>query len=236
MSYPSCFQAIRILLWGENGLTALRAGGPPRNGNRWEVTSLTPGLLAWVGVVVSFCVSEESRLMCFCQVVFLLSADKEFRYSGKGEMTKIQYSYMFTSYKKILVKNWNTEYTRDIVKKLNNYVFSRGSRTTNSMSDEEDFTAAMDRALAGVTEGEVRTAQPEPLTEDIMDETVADAEANRERPRPSSPLTSEPNDEDEVSNIVTAPAAARGRRGGRAARRVVSNTSTRTTRNARTTT
>ncbi|KAG2155789.1 uncharacterized protein EDB93DRAFT_1247438 [Suillus bovinus] len=188
-------KAIRILLWGENGLTALRAGGPPRNGNRWEVTSFTPGLLAWVGVVV----------------VFLLSADKEFRYSSKGEMTKIQYSYMFTSYKKILVKNWNTEYTRDIVKKLNNYVFSRGSRTTNSMSDEEDFTAAMDRALAGVTEGEVRTAQPEPLTEDIMDETVADAEANRERPRPSSPLTSEPNDEDEVSNIVTAPAAARGR-------------------------
>ncbi|KAG2158729.1 uncharacterized protein EDB93DRAFT_1100361 [Suillus bovinus] len=192
-------KAIRILLWGENGLTALRAGGPPRNGNRWEVTSLTPGLLAWVGVVV----------------VFLLSADKEFRYSSKGEMTKIQYSYMFTSYKKILVKNWNTEYTRDIVKKLNNYVFSR---------DEEDFTAAMDRALAGVTE------------EDIMDETVADAEANRERPRPSSPLTSEPNDEDEVSNIVTAPAAVRGRRGGRAARCVVSNTSTRTTRNARTTT
>ncbi|KAG1865763.1 hypothetical protein DFJ58DRAFT_630961, partial [Suillus subalutaceus] len=131
-------KAIRILLWGENGLTALRAGGPPRNGNRWEVTSLTPGLLAWVGVVVSFC------------VIFLLSADKEFRYSGKGEMTKIQYSYMFTSYKKILVKNWNTEYTRDIVKKLNNYVFSRGLRTTNSMSDEEDFTAAMDRALAGV--------------------------------------------------------------------------------------
>ncbi|KAG2160201.1 uncharacterized protein EDB93DRAFT_1059645, partial [Suillus bovinus] len=143
-------KAIRILLWGENGLTALRAGGPLRNGNRWEVTSLTPGLLVWVGVVVSFCVSEESHLMCFCQVVFLLSANKEFRYSGKGEMMKIQYSYMFTSYKKILVKNWNTEYTRDIVKKLNNYVFSRGSRTTNSMSDEEDFTAAMDRALAGV--------------------------------------------------------------------------------------
>ncbi|KAG1731407.1 hypothetical protein EDB19DRAFT_1912530 [Suillus lakei] len=185
----------------------------------WEVTSLTPGLLAWVGVVV----------------VFLLSADKEFRYSGKGEMTKIQYSYMFTSYKKILVKNWNTEYTCDIVKKLNNYVFSRGLRTTNSMSDEEDFTVAMDRALAGVTEGEVPTAQPEPLTEDIMDETVADAEANRERPRPSSPLTSEP-DEDEVGNIVTAPAPVRGRQGGRAARRTVSNTSTRTTRNARTTT
>ncbi|KAG1818100.1 uncharacterized protein BJ212DRAFT_1479925 [Suillus subaureus] len=154
-------KAMWILLWGGNGLTALQAGGPLRNGNRWEVTSLMPGLLAWVGIVV----------------VFLLSADKEFCYSGKGKMMKIQYSYMFTSYKKILVKNWNTEYTHDIVKKLN----------------EEDFTAAMDRALA----------------EDIMDETVADAKANRERLRPNSPLTSEP-DEDEVSNIVTAPAAARG--------------------------
>jgi hypothetical protein len=97
------------------------------------------------------------------------------------------------------------------------------------------FTTAMDRALAGVTEGEVHTAQPEPLIEDIMDEMVSDAEANRERPRPSSPLTSEP-DEDEVSNIVTAPAAARGHRGGRAARCVVSNTSTCTTRNACSTT
>jgi hypothetical protein len=124
-------------------------------------------------------------------------------------MMKIQYSYMFTSYKKILVKNWNMEYTHDIVKKLNNYVFSRGSRTTNSMSDEEDFTTAMDHTLAGVTEGKVHTAQPEPLIEDIMDEMVSDAEANRERLRPSSPLTSEP-DEDEVSNIVTAPAAVRG--------------------------
>lgn len=53
--YLSCFQIIRILLWGENGLTALRAGGLPRNGNKWEVTSLTPGLLAWAGVVVRFC-------------------------------------------------------------------------------------------------------------------------------------------------------------------------------------
>jgi hypothetical protein len=93
------------------------------------------------------------------------------------------------------------------------------------MSDEEDFTTAMDHALAGVTEGEVHTAQPEPLIEDIMDETVSDAKANRERLRPSSPLTSEP-DEDEVSNIVTAPAAARGHQGGRAARHIVSNTST----------
>ncbi|KAG2029177.1 hypothetical protein BDR03DRAFT_1018779 [Suillus americanus] len=174
-------------------------GGPPRNGNRWEVTSLTPGLLAWAGVVV----------------IFLLSADKEFCYSGKCETTKI------------LVKNWNTEYTCDIVKKLNNFIFSKGSRMTNSTSDEEDFTAAMDRALAGVVEGEASTARPEPVIEDIMDEMVADVEANRDTLIPNSPLT-EP-DEDEVSNVVPA----RGRRGGRAARRTVSNT-TRTTRNART--
>jgi hypothetical protein len=101
------------------------------------------------------------------------------------------------------------EYTCNIVKKLNNYVFSRGLRTTNLMSDEENFTTAIDCALAGVTEGKVHTAQPEPLIEDIMDEMVSDAEANRERSRPSSPLTSEP-DKDEVSNIVTAPAAVRG--------------------------
>ncbi|KAG2111575.1 uncharacterized protein F5147DRAFT_771717 [Suillus discolor] len=206
---------IQILLWGENGLTALRAGGPPRNGNKWEVTSLTPGLLAWAGVVA----------------IFLLSADKEFHYSGKGETTKIQYNYMFSSYKKVLIKNWNMEYTRNIVKMLNNFIFSKGLRMADSMSDEEDFTAAMDHALVGVTEGEESTAQPEPprsITEDIMDETVADVEVNRDGHRASSPLM-EP-DEDEV-HVVVPTATVRGCRGGRAARRTVSNT----TRNTRTT-
>ncbi|KAG2040590.1 hypothetical protein BDR03DRAFT_979849 [Suillus americanus] len=219
-------KVIRIVLWGENGLTPLRAGGPPRNGNKWEVTSLTPSLLAWAAVVV----------------IFLLSANKEFRYSGKGEITKIQYSYMFSSYKKIIIKNWNTQYTRDIVKKLNTLIFTQTSRTTNSVSDEEDFTAAMDRALAGVTEGEDSITQPEPA--DVMDETIADAEPSRGRSRANSPLT-EPEDEaneiaprdvreHEANEIAPGPRAVRGRRGGRATRRIVSST-THTTRNAQTT-
>ncbi|KAG1721426.1 uncharacterized protein EDB91DRAFT_1256520 [Suillus paluster] len=140
-------KAIWIVLWGENWLTALRAGGPPCNGHKWGVTSLTPGLLSWVAVVV----------------IFLLSADNEFRYSGKGETTKIQYNYMFSSYKKILIKNWTTEYTCDIVKKLNNFIFTHGSRAASSMSDDKDFTAAMDRALVGVTEGEESVVQPDLL-------------------------------------------------------------------------
>ncbi|KAG2355121.1 hypothetical protein BDR07DRAFT_1493624 [Suillus spraguei] len=115
----------------------------------------------------------------FGKVIFLLSANKEFRYSSKGETTKIHYNHMFSSYKKILVKNWNTEYIM-----------------TNSTSDEEDFTAAMDHALAGVVEGEASTARPEPVIEDIMDKMVADVEANRDTLRPNSPLK-EP-DEDEV--------------------------------------
>ncbi|KAG1888072.1 hypothetical protein F4604DRAFT_1915973 [Suillus subluteus] len=169
----------------------------------------------------------------FGKVIFLLSADKEFRYSSKGETMKIQYNYMFSSYKKILIKNWNTEYTCEIVKKLNNFIFSKGLRTTDSMSDEEDFTAAMDCALAGVTEGEESTAQPESpqsITEDVMDETVGDVEANRDGQRANSPLM-EP-DEDEV-HVVPA-ATVRGHQGGRAARHTVSNT-THTIRNARTT-
>ncbi|KAG2068364.1 hypothetical protein BDR04DRAFT_1158034 [Suillus decipiens] len=52
------------------------SGGPPHNGNKWEITSLTPGLLAWAAVIA----------------IFLLSANKEFHYSGKGETMKIQYS------------------------------------------------------------------------------------------------------------------------------------------------
>ncbi|KAG2145633.1 hypothetical protein BD769DRAFT_1660731 [Suillus cothurnatus] len=162
---------IHIVLWGETGLTALRAGGPPCNGNKWEITSLTPGLLAWAAVIATF----------------LLSADKEFHYSSKGETTKIQYSYMFSSYKKIIIKNWTTEYMHDIVKALNN---------------EEDFTAAMDRALAGITEGEENT-----VVQDMMDETVADDECSRDRSRANSPLT-EPDDE-VVTNI--APRHVRGR-------------------------
>ncbi|KAG2058241.1 hypothetical protein BDR06DRAFT_1004453 [Suillus hirtellus] len=64
---------IHIVLWGETGLTVLRAGRPPHSGNKWEITSLTPGLLAWAAVIA----------------IFLLSADKEFCYSSKGETTKI---------------------------------------------------------------------------------------------------------------------------------------------------
>jgi hypothetical protein len=217
-----CFQIIRIVLWGETGLTALRAGGPPRNGNKWEITSLTPGLLAWAAVIVSFARIERVRpLMQFRQAIFLLSADKEFRYSGKGETMKIQYSYMFSSYKKIIIKNWTTEYTRDIVKALNSFIFTKGSRTVDSMSDEEDFTAAMDRALAGITEGEENT-----VVQDMMDETVADDECSRDRSRANSPLT-EPDDE-VVTNV--APRHVRGRRRGRGTQRTVSGT-TRTTRN-----
>ncbi|KAG2352859.1 hypothetical protein BDR07DRAFT_1497487 [Suillus spraguei] len=128
----------------------------------------------------------------FAKVTFLLSANKKFHYSSKGETMKIQYSYMFSLYKKILIKNWNTEYMCEIVKKLNNFIFSKGSRTTDSMLDEEDFTAAMDCALAGVTEGKESTMQPrlpQSITEDVMDETVANVEANRDGHRANSPLT-----------------------------------------------
>jgi hypothetical protein len=114
-----CFQIIHIVLWGETGLTALRVGGPLRNGNKWEITSLTPGLLAWAAVIVSFAHIERVRpLIQFRQAIFLLSANKEFHYSSKGETTKIQYSYMFSSYKKIIIENWTMEYTCDIVKAL----------------------------------------------------------------------------------------------------------------------
>jgi hypothetical protein len=136
---------------------------------------------------------------------------------------------MFSSYKKIIIKNWNTQYMRDIVKKLNTFIFTQTSRMTNSVSDEEDFTAAMDRALAGVTEGEDSIMQDEPV--DVMDETIADAEPSRGRSRANSLLT-EP--EDEANEIAPGPRAVRGRRGGRATRRIVSST-TRITRNAQTT-
>lgn len=157
---------------------------------------MTPGILAWVAVIVSFAYIERVHpLMQFCQVIFLLSANKEFHYSSKGETTKIQYSYMFSSYKKIIIKNWNTEYTRDIMKALNSFIFTKGSRMVDSMSDKEDFTAAMDHALAGITEGEENT-----VVHDMMDETVADDECSRDRSRANSPLT-EPDDK-VITNIA----------------------------------
>ncbi|KAG2156529.1 uncharacterized protein EDB93DRAFT_1101423 [Suillus bovinus] len=184
-------------------------GGPPCNGNKWEITSLTPGLLAWAAVVV----------------IFLLSADKEFHYSGKGETTRIQYSYMFSLYKKIIIKNWNTEYTRDIMKELNSFIFTKGSRMVDSMSDEEDFTAVMDHALAGITEGEENAVIHE-LIQDMMDETVADDEHSGGRSRANSALT-EPEDK-VITNV--APRHVRGHQRGRGNQCSVSST-TRTTCN-----
>ncbi|KAG2050829.1 hypothetical protein BDR06DRAFT_974253 [Suillus hirtellus] len=149
--------------------------------NKWEITSLIPGLLAWAAVIV----------------IFLLSANKEFCYSGKGKTTKVQYSYMFSLYKKIIIKNWTTEYTHDIMKALNIFIF---------IKDEEDFMAAMDCALAGITEGEENT-----MIQDMMDETVADDEHSADRSRANTPLT-EPDDE-VVTNI--APRHVRGHRRAR---------------------
>jgi hypothetical protein len=90
------------------------------------------------------------------------------------------------------------------------------------MLDEEDFTAAMDCALAGITKGEENT-----VVQDMMDERVTDDECSRDRSRANSPLT-EPDDEDEVVTNV-APRHVRGRRRGRGTQCTVSGT-THTTR------
>lgn len=132
--------------------------------------------------------------------------------------------------------NWDTEYTRDIVKKINKSVFTKTPAAADSTtSNDEDFTAAMNRAMASLGTEDTTVTPPVDAVdaEDLMDETAASVvEHGVGMVEPSTT-------NDLETNIQVAPAP-RGRRGGRTNTRrndgatATSNT-TRTTRAARAT-
>ena len=43
---------MKVVLFGKGSLTGTKSGGRKCNAAKWEVTKVTPGLLAWVSTVV----------------------------------------------------------------------------------------------------------------------------------------------------------------------------------------
>ncbi|KAI6154720.1 hypothetical protein BKA82DRAFT_49091, partial [Pisolithus tinctorius] len=76
-------------LWGKMSLTEgfVRCGGPRTNRQKWKVTAVTPGSIAWVATVC----------------MFLLSPNKEFPGNGCRQISKINYYQVFRVYKQVLI-------------------------------------------------------------------------------------------------------------------------------------
>ncbi|KAI6155061.1 hypothetical protein BKA82DRAFT_110406, partial [Pisolithus tinctorius] len=86
MNWKPLAQILKGALWGKMSLTEgfIRHGGPKTNGQKWKVTVVTLGCIAWA-------------------CMFLLSPDKEFLGNSCGQISKINYYQVFCAYKQVLV-------------------------------------------------------------------------------------------------------------------------------------
>ncbi|KAH7920930.1 hypothetical protein BV22DRAFT_1132700 [Leucogyrophana mollusca] len=125
----------KVVLFGKQSLSrGNSAAGPPPNGKIWRITASTPGSLAWSAVIA----------------IFLLSPDKGFSKTNAGTQSKMDYRNMFYNYKKLFITSWHTRRLRDIVKNINEYVFGRPTAARENVTSGEDFSAAMDNAIAAL--------------------------------------------------------------------------------------
>ncbi|KIM63095.1 hypothetical protein SCLCIDRAFT_24482 [Scleroderma citrinum Foug A] len=70
-------QILKVALWGQTSLADayVRHGGPITNGQRWQISAVTPGCIAWAATLS----------------MLLLSPDSEFPGNGTGAVSKILY-------------------------------------------------------------------------------------------------------------------------------------------------
>ncbi|KIM54204.1 hypothetical protein SCLCIDRAFT_90871, partial [Scleroderma citrinum Foug A] len=97
----------KAVLFGKGALTGQKSSGRKHNATKWEVTKVTPGLLAWVATILNF----------------LLTNDQSFTYTGKGATTGILYTAMFYSYKKFLIMKWDSPFHKEVMRCINAFVF-----------------------------------------------------------------------------------------------------------------
>ncbi|KAG1888881.1 uncharacterized protein F5891DRAFT_921186, partial [Suillus fuscotomentosus] len=128
----------QILKASLHGITSLHhassGGGAHTNSMKWSVRQVTPGSIAWAAVLA----------------IFLLSPDTEFSSAGIGKRSTISYKDLFFTYKKVLVTKWKTKRIVHIVSNINNYIFKAARPSALDSAVHEDFTDAIDRALAAL--------------------------------------------------------------------------------------
>ncbi|KAG2140006.1 hypothetical protein BD769DRAFT_1325765, partial [Suillus cothurnatus] len=117
-------------------------------------SEVTPGCIAWAAVLVSYpyyhLSSIGSHAHALLQTIFLLSPDTEFSSTGIGKRSTISYKDLFFTYKKVLVTKWKTKHIVQIVTNINHYIFKAAQPSALDSAVHEDFTNAIDRALAAL--------------------------------------------------------------------------------------
>ncbi|KAG1812020.1 hypothetical protein EV424DRAFT_1542240 [Suillus variegatus] len=108
------------------GVTSLNqdssSGSAHTNSLKWSVHQVTPGSIAWAAVIVT----------------------------GIRKKSNISYKNLFFHYKKVLVTKWMTRRIIAIVTNINCYIFSATKVSAVKSVEQEDYTDAIDCALAAL--------------------------------------------------------------------------------------
>ncbi|KAG1724234.1 uncharacterized protein EDB91DRAFT_1062927 [Suillus paluster] len=130
---------VQILKAALHGVTSLHQGSSHggdahTNSQKWDIYQVMPGLIAWAAVIT----------------IFFLSPDTEFSGSGVGKKSNINYKELFCNYKRVLVTKWKSKRIKEIMTKINNYVFSTTTQTSTINADHEDHTDAINQAMVAL--------------------------------------------------------------------------------------
>ncbi|KAG1822152.1 hypothetical protein DFJ58DRAFT_849931 [Suillus subalutaceus] len=106
-------KVVKVVVCGKMSLFPKARGALPPYAKIWQLTSCTPGLIAF-GVT---------------SIIFILSPDQEFSGDGTGAISSILYHSVFRTVKKFFVVKWGRECIKNIVQQINDYIFDGATKT-----------------------------------------------------------------------------------------------------------
>ncbi|KAI6004326.1 hypothetical protein EDC04DRAFT_2526094, partial [Pisolithus marmoratus] len=131
-------QILKAALWGKASLADgfVWCRGPKMNVQRWKVSAVMPGSIAWAATIC----------------MFLLSLDGKFPGNGIGHTSKINYYDVFCAYKWVLVVKWTDLHIQQIICKMNAFIFGKSGLTSNQPKTGaiKDLSAEIDATLAAM--------------------------------------------------------------------------------------
>ncbi|KAG2126013.1 uncharacterized protein EDB93DRAFT_1257817 [Suillus bovinus] len=130
-------KVIKVAICGKMSLYPKARGGPPSYAKIWQLTSCTPGLIAF-GVT---------------SIIFILSPDQEFSGDGVGTISSISYHSIFKTVKKIFILKCAHQRIKSVVKKINGYVFDGTVKTQPSDDTSctvEHITKSLNHIMAAL--------------------------------------------------------------------------------------
>ncbi|KAG1785937.1 uncharacterized protein HD556DRAFT_1194780, partial [Suillus plorans] len=130
-------KVVKVAVCGKMSLFPKARSGLPPYAKIWQLTSCTPGLIAF-GVT---------------SIIFILSPDQEFSGDGIGAILLISYHSVFRTVKKFFVVKRGHEHVKNIVQQINDYIFDGTTKTQPDCSLDtavEDITDSLDRVMAAL--------------------------------------------------------------------------------------